>query len=685
MSQHEQNPVGSIDPFAHTSNSKVNTDSSSDNLDGPTHHSASPSVGGEVYQQSQAPLDPSSASKTAAIITTTTTTVTKESTSTRGRKSSLTDTLITGAATAATTATNVAAHAVAAARKLVGNHGSSEIDLNSETPDTVQAEETSSSSKGGILNFMKSSSTNNGLEFSQRKLSSNKHKSHSSHRHHVPSATAAAASVPTVSHTNVHHDVVQPPMKSVIPNNTTTQTTAQDSNTQHTLQNSMQHPVQGSSQYSMEQQHPAQEEQQDPMQQQQNPMQQAMPDYAQTATPAPAPTNITFSEKPPITRTNNNGPTSTTSTTAAAPITSFLPRKGTIAGQTAVLKEPHNTFYVTHQGGTNSQALGVDQPSVSLTSKTIKTQTHSALGVDKPLYVGVHDDPKTQARIRSSLHVDKEPVFSQNALNDSNNKGQNSYTGNLLEDNSVADNENPVPLKDSRPPRRRLSYNGLNVDPPSVATSNIAGSGSTDNTNTNRPKGTFNSGYNVDRAGHHDQKTSGFGVDKPAFVTHQLAAAPKLQNPAPIVPGLNTKTTTTNNGSHSPTFNPQNSTTRPYSTTTTTSETVIDPAEMGPTVTYQNPASLSTSAPVDPIVIPADYKGPIPQVNPGEKIIWVKKTVVQTEYYDGAHDNTGSTMPPEPTQDSGIQNRRGSSGSLLDRIRGRRSSVVSMDKGKQRT
>ncbi|KAG9066006.1 hypothetical protein KI688_001221 [Linnemannia hyalina] len=670
MSQHEQNAVGSIDPFAHTSSSKVNAGSvplrvNSDNLYGSTHHSASPPVGGEVCQQSQAPHDPSSASKIPAIITTTTTKVTTESTTTQGRKPSLTDTLIAGAAAAATTATNAATNAVIAARRLVGNDKSSEIDLNSETPDTVQTEETSSPSKGGIFNFLKFSSTNNGLSFSQRKLSSHKHKGHSSHRHHVSSATAAAATV--------HHDAIQHPMKSVMPNNTTTQTTAQDSNTQHTLQNSMQHPMQDSSQDSMEQQHPAQEEQQDSMQQQQNPMQQAMP--------APAPTNITFSEEPPIMRTNNNAPTSTTSTTAAAPTTSFLPRRGSIAHQTAFLREPHNTFYVTHQGGANSHALGVDQPSVSSTSKTIKTKTHSGLGVDKPLYVGVHDDPKTQARIRGSLHVDKEPVFSQHALNDPNNKGQNSHTGNLVEANSVTDNENPAPLKDSVPPRRRLPNNGLNVDSPSVATSNIAGSGSTDNTNTNRPKGTYNSGFNVDRAGHHDQKTSGFGVDKPAIVTHHLATAPKLQNPTPIVP----KTTTTNSRSRSPTLNPQNSTIHPYSTTTTTSETVIDPAEMGPTVTYQNPANLSTSAPVDPIVIPADYKGPIPQVNPGEKIIWVKKTVVQTEYYDGPHDNTGSTMPPAPTQDSGIQNRRGSTGSLLDRIRGRRSSVVSTDKGKQRT
>lgn len=264
MSKNEQKTVGSIDPFAHTSSSQANTDSaplrvSSDNPYGSSHHAASPSVGGEVYQQSQDPLDPPSTSKATATTTMTTAPITTESTTTRGRKPSLTDTLIAGAATAATTATNAATNAVAAARRLVGNDGSPKIDLDSETPDTFQTEETSTSSKGGILNFMKSSSTNNGLEFSQRKLSAKKHKSHSSHHHHVSSATAAAASVPTASHTTVHHDAIQHPMKSVMPNNTTAQTTVQDNNVQH-----------------------------------------PMPVYAQTAAPAPVPTNITFSEEPPV-------------------------------------------------------------------------------------------------------------------------------------------------------------------------------------------------------------------------------------------------------------------------------------------------------------------------------------------------------------------------------------------------
>lgn len=393
-----------------------------------------------------------------------------------------------------------------------------------------------------------------------------------------------------------------------------------------------------------------------------------------------------------ITNRNNNGTNTTaTSTAAGAPTTnSDLPRGASIVGQTAVLgelHEPHDTLYVVHQGGAPSQALGVDKPTVSSTNKTIKTQTQSGLGVDKPLYVGVIEDPKTQVRRRGSLHVDKTPVFSQDALNDPNDKEQNSYTGEVIEPNSVAGNEKPAPLQSSFSRRRQSSFSSMNVDAPTVATSKIAGSGSTDNTNRNRPVGTYNTGINVDRPGHHNQKSSGFGVDKPAIVTHQLATANKMNDPSPTVPGLNTETTIINNSNHSPPLNnlgnPQNSTTQPYSTTTT-SETVINPAEIGPTVTYQNPPNLSTSAPVDPLVIPANYDGPIPQVNPGEQVIWVKKTV-QTDYYDGANDNSGSLVPPAPTQDSGTQKRRSSSGSLLDRILGRRTSVVSMDKGKQRT
>ncbi|KAG0284025.1 hypothetical protein BGZ96_011617 [Linnemannia gamsii] len=537
MSQTEQNVVGSIDPYTLTSSSQVNAESTplgvaSDNLDQTNHH---------------APLEPSSTPNTTATATpVATATATPVATATTaaapGRKPSLTDTLIAGATTAATTATKAANNAVETARRLVGNDGSSEINLDNEIPDTVQVEETSSS-KGGILNLM---------------------------------------------------------------------------------------------------------------------------------------------------RNNNGTKTTATSTDAGAPINSGLHRSNSIVGQTAVLNEqhePYNTLYVVQQGGARSQALGVDKRSVSSTNKTMKSQTQSGLSVDKPVYVGDIEDPKTQARRRGSLHVDKMPVFSQDALNNPKDQEQNSYTRDVMEANSVDGNEKPAPLQSSLSRRRQSSFSSMNVDAPTVATSKIAGSGSTDNTNRNRPVGTYNTGINVDRPGHHHQKSSGFGVDKPAIVTHQLATATKMQDPSPTVPGRNTKTTITNNTNQSPPLNnlrnPQNSTLNPYSTTTT-SETVINPAEMGPTVTYQNTSNFSTSAPVDPLVIPADYNGPIPQVNSGEHVIWVKKTV-QTDYYDGAHDNTSGLVPPAPTQDSGTQKRRSSAGSLLDRILGRRTSAVSIDKGKQRT
>ncbi|KAG0370021.1 hypothetical protein BGX24_002205 [Mortierella sp. AD032] len=633
---------------------------------------------------------------------------TTTATSTPARKPSLTDTLIASASTAATTATHAATNAVAAARRLVGNGKSTEVDLDEEVTDTVKVEETSSS-KGGLLNFMKPS-INNGLEFSRRKLSSNKNKTRSSSH---PMSSAAPGPGPVPGTGPVPEPVPVPTLASAptsasgiatasslpsvpsmhssappsAPNTMSTDTTmhAITTDSMHPMSNTV-HPTMQTPIYSSE-----------------NAVHPSMPAPAPAPAPAPipaqsyepVPTGITFSEKQSISVASTNNNNSNTANMATAASTNPIPRKGSIVGQTAVLTEPHNTIYVTRQGGSRSHALGVDQPSISSTTATVKSQTPTGLGVDKPVYVGVHVDPKTQARRRGSLHVDKMPTFADNALNDVHDKEHNSYTGNLVEASPNAVNGKlPVaaataPLNDSTSRRRRSSFNGLNVDQPTVATLNVAGSGSSDSTNRNRPNGIYNSGYNVDRPGHHDQKKSGFGVDKPAIVTHQMAAVNKPQQQQ-LFNNTNTTTTTTDSHSHSPTFNklhnPANSSIHPYSTTTTVSETQVNPAELGPTTTYQQTPSsgLSSSAPVDPLIIPANYNGPIPQVAPGEHVIWVKKTVVQTEYYDGAHDNAGGLVPPVPVQDSGNQNRRGSSGSFLDRIRGRRASAVSIDKGKQR-
>ncbi|KAG0280746.1 hypothetical protein BGZ95_008893 [Linnemannia exigua] len=712
MSQHHA--VGSIDPFAHTSSDQPGTVGPSrvaaETPRGSFHHAASPSIGGEIYQQSQSLSQnqaPRNLSSSPSTITTTTTTAPS---TTPGRKPSLTDTLIAGATTAATTATHAATSAVAAVRRLVGEGGSTEVDLDDEATDTAKVEGTSSSK--GLFSFMKPS-INNGLEFSRRKLSSNKNKTHSASH---PASSAAPAPVPTLASAPTPASIpssmpsMPSPALSSAPNIMSTAAhTASNATTtdpMHHVSNTM-HPTTQNTEHSI---------MQTSMYPSQNAVHHSMPAPAPTPIPAqpyePAPTGITFSEKPPLpfattnnNSNNNNNNKNNTTDTATAASTNPIPRRGSIASQTAILTEPHNTLYVTRQGGARSQALGVDQPSISSTTATIKSQTPTGLGVDKPVYIGVQEDPKIQARRRGSLHVDKTPVFADNALNDPNNKYQNSYSGNLIQANSNAVNGKPpaavaagggggTARSDySLPLRRRSSFNGLNVDQPIVATSNVAGSGSTDSTNRNRPEGIYNSGYNVDRAGHHDQKRSGFGVDKPAIVTHQMATVNKSQQQQQQQLSDNTNsttTTTTNSHSHSPTFNklhnPTNSSIYPYSTTTTVSETQVNPTEIGPTITYQQTPSsgLSSSAPAEPLVIPADYKGPIPQVAPGEHVIWVKKTVVQTEYYDGAHDNAGGVMPPAPVQESGNQNRRGSTGSFLDRIRGRRASAVSIDKGKQR-
>lgn len=107
--------------------------------------------------------------------------------------------------------------------------------------------------------------------------------------------------------------------------------------------------------------------------------------------------------------------------------------------------------------------------------------------------------------------------------------------------------------------------------------------------------------------------------------------------------------------------------------------------------------------------IPATYKGPIPVVNPGEKVIWVK-TITTTDFYDdeaaGVIDRNGDVVSTQQnvltpnayatardgtTTYTNVENqtqvhdggRRHSSG-FLDRLMGRHSSPNSEDKGKQR-
>ncbi|KAF9554788.1 hypothetical protein BGW38_009290, partial [Lunasporangiospora selenospora] len=72
--------------------------------------------------------------------------------------------------------------------------------------------------------------------------------------------------------------------------------------------------------------------------------------------------------------------------------------------------------------------------------------------------------------------------------------------------------------------------------------------------------------------------------------------------------------------------------------------------------------------------IPTDYSGPIPKVQPGEEIVWIK-TITTTQYFDDNKGGSSHSNQPDHFQ-GGKQHR-----SFLDRLMGRRSTN---NKGKQR-
>ncbi|KAF9919843.1 hypothetical protein FBU30_010467 [Linnemannia zychae] len=673
-----------------------------------------------------------------------------------GRKLSITDKLLAGAEKAAATATNAATSAVAAARRLVGDE-STEIDLDPDTPDTIPAGEPA---KGGMFGLLKST-TDNGLQFSQRRLSVDKQKSQdltnqlgslkitpvSTTPNVIPvDTTTTQNTIPfTVTHTTVYsdaHNIVQNDTPTIMqnPGPVHTQTTA-STNTQNVLPASVQPTVQTTIQPSVPTAEQTTVQTTRPVTAPSNAqnvvpvttsttnvpviIQDNVPPHIQTTFPTNTqntmPTSSSTTTTTPInipkatqdsvfytyqqnsalhplagnaqsSQSHSSSPTRTSASSCSSADNSTH-RRPSIVSQDVVLNEDHKTLYVTNQSGPRNQALGVDKPSISSTSETMKAQSPTGLRVDKPMFIGAVEDPNIQNRRRGSLHVDKVTGFSNdpndthnlNDLKDSSLKGeQNTYTEEVIETDTKPNppNDRKNSVNSSPRIRRKSSFSGLNVDRPAFATDKIAGSGSTNETNQKRPEGIYNSGYNVDRPGSKDQKMSGLGVDKPNVVIHQMASVKTSQKPPPPPQGLKFNTQTTNN-TQNKYYNHDDAPVHPYSTTTTT-ETVVNPAELGPTITYQPPINMSSSAPTAPLVIPAGYTGPIPQIAPGEEVIWVKKTI-RTQYYDddGIQAANG-LVPPAPAQETGRSGRRGSVASLIDRIRGRRTSAVSAEKGKER-
>ncbi|KAF9564207.1 hypothetical protein EC968_004601 [Mortierella alpina] len=408
---------------------------------------------------------------------------------------------------------------------------------------------------------------------------------------------------------------------------------------------------------------------------------------------------------------------------------------------------PLSTMYVAGHGPESArhQGMNVDHPAVSHTSAS-KTN-HSGLGVDKPKVVGEPRDPNFHRT--GSLHVDKPttahphdhheihvPHYDHGVSEaDDDHHGAPIQTskdnskvihGNEhhLDQNSSAEAKAAIdknPFEAHMSHHRGSSSSGLGVDHPVIPTANLAGSGSSDNTNRNRPHGTYNSAINVDKAGSPDHKRSGLNVDGPTAAVHHLATvkdplskstkskvgmkggegpyskANSATDNAKMEPdGVSASTSTSSK--HYPDDDREsvldkvkNAFRRRSSVNTAGSKesfsannknrgaVALEKGNLGTVAVQSETAPLHSttkisSSPERNVLAPAEYNGPVPETAPGEEVMWVKR-VVQTDYYDGDEDRTGAPV--------GEHKNRRPHRSLLDRLRGRHPAPP-MDKGKQR-
>ncbi|KAG0196372.1 hypothetical protein BGX28_010227 [Mortierella sp. GBA30] len=449
------------------------------------------------------------------------------------------------------------------------------------------------------------------------------------------------------------------------------------------------------------------------------------------------------------------------------------------------------TMYVAGHGPESArhQAMNVDHPAVSHTSESkIK---HSGLGVDKPKIVGEPRDPNVHRT--GSLHVDNKHPTGHSHDNHEvlvphhhsrQDDGSDSLSGPVqtsMENSKVIPgNQHRInqhtsaedaaiiaknPYEAHMSHHRGSSSSGLGVDHPVIPTAHLAGSGSSDNTNRNRPRGTYNSAINVDKAGSADHKSSGMGVDGPATAVHHLASARDPLQKSKIkhkdkgknagkkeatlgpeqkenIDGVSSSTTTSsskhfpeddregvldkvknvfrrrtsvntlgskessrdksvncndnnNNSSNSKgcaspdvgdvataaaAVPPKNSLSLP-ATASDNVNTVHELDQSRQTGSHPDPTAAAASSSFSssrlsfdqPLFIPAEYSGPVPQLAPGEEVIWVRR-VLQTDYYDD--DREGDSR-------KGFNEHRSLPRSFLDHLLGRHPAPP-IDKGKQR-
>ncbi|KAF8927823.1 hypothetical protein BGZ58_010092 [Dissophora ornata] len=414
-----------------------------------------------------------------------------------------------------------------------------------------------------------------------------------------------------------------------------------------------------------------------------------------------------------------------------------------------------NTMYVAHRGSNSSrsQAMNVDRPSVS--SIMGSSTTRSGMGVDAPHLVGGPEDLhkarggglNVDGKLAKAhphddghdIHVPQGDPTVENREDDvewapiQTSRGPSQVlrgnihhkTQNTLPDARAAISRNPYEAYMSH--HRHPTSSGMGVDEPLIPTINHAGSGSADNTNLNRPAGTYNSAFNVDKAGSPGNSRTGMGVDKAATTVNHMVSADDHRIRYKEKTWDDTASSHTSgsraraDGDHGSIINKVKNAFRPGSTATSESTNIEttrvetaaaasttglgiaaannnDPTMApGPTTTtaatpvaFEAPINTdrtfpTTSSSVVPsITIPAGYDGPIPEVAPGEKLAWVKR-IVKTDIYEdeGNYEGGGNGDGFAPVEVQQNEPRKKGHFSFFDRLRNRHHSSV--DKGKRRT
>ncbi|KAF9429791.1 hypothetical protein BGZ94_009485 [Podila epigama] len=382
---------------------------------------------------------------------------------------------------------------------------------------------------------------------------------------------------------------------------------------------------------------------------------------------------------------------------------------------------PGNTIYVAAHGPQSARhgGLGVDKPAIShaypdhqqgdLSSST------SGLGVDKPRLVGTPHDPNEHRK--GALQVDtKHPADNHHEIHvphdnftTATNTSTPISTATTVPASGVgvggvgATNVNAAPA-------RLASSTGLNVDIASKPSKKMAGSGASEDTHK---VGSYNSGFNVDKTTSKDQKRSGLGVDGPSLYNHHMVSAhdPHLgtdsprtvysgdnnaeaeKRPAQVSAGMGNPSATMNSNSKNNNITSASASASTSTSTTTNTTTNAIPNQILLGTAGTGMASSSKTISVNNNInagghlitdAPLDYHGPLPQVAPGEEIMWVKR-VIRTDYYDDG--GLAGAPIPEPDINIHQEPRRSSVGSFIDRLRGRDHDQrrPSVDKGKQRS